>query len=79
MIYKPRMTWGRYAMELLDHTTESVDIHLDRHELDTLLALVEQGRLALNRQEPTGQAIDELLRTASAMMGIANIRRQRHH
>ncbi len=66
-------------MELLDHTAESVDIHLDRHELDTLLSLVEQGRLALNRQEPTSQAIDELLRTAAAMMGMSDTHNQRHH
>lgn len=66
-------------MELLDHTAESVDIHLDRHELQTLLTLVEQGRLACNRQEPTSQAIDELLRTAAAMMGTSPALQQQHH
>ncbi len=66
-------------MELIDHTPESVDIHLDRHELDTLLVLVEEGRLSLNRQEPTSQALDELLRTALAMMNRSNQLEATHH
>ncbi|KAA1192562.1 hypothetical protein F0M18_07785 [Pseudohalioglobus sediminis] len=66
-------------MELIDHTPESVDIHLDRHELDTLLVLVEEGRLSLNRQEPTSQALDELLRTALAMMNHSNKQDATHH
>lgn len=55
-------------MELLDHNAEGAIIQLDERELEVLLALEQQGRLAANRQEPTGQALDELLRTAAALV-----------
>lgn len=55
-------------MELLDHNAEGVTIHLDERELNLLLALEQEGRLALHRKEPTGQALDELLRTAAVLV-----------
>ena len=55
-------------MELLDHNAEGVTIHLDERELKMLLALEQEGRLAHSCKEPTGQALDELLRTAAALV-----------
>lgn len=55
-------------MELIDHNAEGVVIQLDERELEVLLALEQQGRLATNHQEPTGHALDELLRTAAALV-----------
>ena len=55
-------------MELLDHNAEGVIIQLDERELNMLLALEQEGRLSHNRKEPTGQALDELLRTAAVLV-----------
>lgn len=55
-------------MELLDHDSEGATIHLDEREVRMVMALVEEGRLAYNCKEPTGQALDELLRTADALI-----------
>lgn len=55
-------------MQLLDHNAEGVTIHLNERELNVLLALEQEGRLAHNRKEPTGQALDELLRMAAALV-----------
>ena len=55
-------------MELLDHNADGVTIHLDERELNMLLALEQEGRLALHRKEPTGHALDELLRTAAVLV-----------
>ena len=60
-------------MELLDHNAEGVTIYLDERELNMLLALEQEGRLAHNYKEPTGQALDELLKTAAVL-----IQRARH-
>lgn len=64
-------------MELLDHNAEGVVIQLDERELEVLLALEQQGRLATNHQEPTGQALEELLRTAAALVKRAQHREMR--
>lgn len=64
-------------MELVDHDVDGATIHLDEHELNMVMTLIQEGRLAINHKEPTGQALDELLRTATVL--IQNARRSGQH
>ena len=58
-------------MELIDQTAEGATIHLDKGELHVAMALIQEGRSASNHHRLTGQALEELFRTAAWLVQAA--------
>ena len=60
-------------MQLLNPTAEGASIHLDETELRMVMTLIQEGRIAFECDSPTGQALDELFRSAAMLVQEARI------
>jgi hypothetical protein len=65
-------------MKLLDHNPEGAIIHFSKKELWTMLALVQEGRIAFECNEPLGQALDDGLRNMARLISEAEKGEPRH-
>ena len=61
-------------MNLLDHDADGATIHLDERELLMMMALIQEGRVSFECESLTGQALDDLVSTAVALVGKARTR-----
>ena len=55
-------------MKLVSHDAEGATIHLEESELRMVMALIQEGRLAFECDKPTGQALNELFKSAVKMV-----------
>ncbi len=55
-------------MKLLDCSEKGATFYLSERELLMVTILVQEGRFTFECAGPTGQALDELFRTAAAMV-----------
>ena len=60
-------------MKLLNHNAEGASIHLDETELRMVMVLIQEGRIAFECDSPTGQALDELFRSAAMLVQEARV------
>jgi hypothetical protein len=60
-------------MKLLKHDAEGASIHLDETELRMVMVLIQEGRIAFDCDSPTGEALDELFRSAAMLVQEARI------
>jgi len=55
-------------MKLLSHDANGATIHLDERELRMVMVLIQEGRITFECDSPTGQALDEMFRTAAMLV-----------
>ena len=55
-------------MKLLNHTADNVSIELALHELHLANALMQEGRISHQCDSPTGQALEDGIRSITIMI-----------
>lgn len=55
-------------MKLVSYDAEGATIHLEKSELLMAMALIQEGRLAFECNSPTGQALNELFKSAAKLV-----------
>jgi hypothetical protein len=62
---------GGDQMNLIGHDGKEATIHLDGRELLMIMILIQRRRFSFQCDDPTGQALDELLCSAVEMADAA--------
>ena len=63
-------------MKLVSHDAEGATRHLQETELQMVMALIQEGRLAFECDSPTGHALNELFKSAAKRVQRARTKGQ---